>query len=267
VINANNACGDLQLFLIFYNFIGGGTMEEKERLDILIIKKGLVKSRNVSGELIKEGKVLVDGKKILKPGAKVSIDAKIEIKERPKYVSRGGLKLERALDAFEVDVKDLIVADIGASTGGFTDCLLQRGAKHVYAIDVGHGQLAEELRKDPRVSVYEKTDIRKLKALPEKVDLATIDVSFISLTLILPHVQRLLKPRGQIIALLKPQFEVGRGRTKKGIVKNKELREQTVEKIKQWAEENNYKVKAVTESPIKGTAGNIEYLFYLEFKG
>lgn len=236
----------------------------KERLDVLMVRKGLIKSRKMANELIKKGKVLIDGRKILKPGTKISSEAKIEIEEAPKYVSRGGLKLERALDIFGIDIKGLTTADIGSATGGFTDCLLQRGAKHVYAIDVGKEQLALKLRKDPRVSVYEKTDIRKLGNLPEKVDLATIDVSFISLTLVLPYVQKFLKPQGKIIALLKPQFEVGRGKTKKGIVKDETLRKQAVEKFKQWAEDNNFKVNGVIESPIKGTRGNIEYLFYLE---
>jgi len=240
---------------------------EKIRIDALIRKKKLLRSRTTAQNLIEEGLVKVDGRKILKPGTRVSIDSKIEIESFPKYVGRGGIKLERALESFNIDVKDLVVVDVGSSTGGFTDCLLQKGAKKVYAIDVGKDQLALELRKDPRVSVYEETDIRSLKALPEKVDLATVDVAFISLTLVLPYVQRLLRCRGEIVALVKPQFEVGPGeRSKRGIVKDERLREAAVEKIKKWAISNNLEVKGLIESPITGAAGNVEYLIYLKTK-
>ena len=241
----------------------------KKRVDILIVTRGLVKSRNVAKELIRSGKVLINGKIILKPGAKISIDTKIEIKEMPKYVSRGGLKIERALDILGVEVKGKIAADVGCSTGGFTDCLLQRGTKHIYAIDVGRDQFSPKLKKDSRVSLYEKTDIRNLKNLPEKVDLATIDVSFISLTLVLDSLQKLLKPKGKVIAFLKPQFEVGPDKDKRdrrGVVKDENLRELTIKKVKQWTEDNNYKVEKVIESPIKGKMGNIEYFLYLRLK-
>lgn len=242
----------------------------KERADILIAKRELVRSRKVAKEAIKGGKVLVDGKVILKPGTKIFPEANIEIEEIPKYVSRGGLKLEKALDAFEIEIKGKTAIDVGCSTGGFTDCLLQKGAKHVYAIDVGRDQFSQKLKKDPRISLYEKTDIRDIKEFSEKVDLATVDASFISLTLVLPHLQRLLKPKAEVIALLKPQFEVGPGknkRNKKGVVKDEALRKSAIEKIKEWTENNNYKVERVIESPIKGTMGNVEYLLYLKIKG
>lgn len=237
---------------------------EKMRLDVLISKKQLVESRRKAWDLIKTGKVLVDGKRILKPATPVSPNAKIEIESFLPYVGRGGLKLKAALDEFNLDVKGLVVADVGSSTGGFTDCLLQEGAGRVYAIDVGKDQLHPKLRRDPRVVVYEGVDIRELKSLAELVDLVTIDVSYISLTLVLPYVQRLLKPRSQIIALIKPQFEVGpRKRHRTGVVKDESLREEAIKRIKKWAAANGWIVRELIESPIVGyKAGNIEYLIY-----
>ena len=215
-------------------------------------------------DLIDEGKVLVDGRKVLKTSTKVSCGSQIEIESYPRYVSRGGLKLEKALETFKVNVKDLIVADVGSSHGGFTDCLLQHGAKRVYAIDVGKNQLDAKLRQNPRVQIYEETDIRELKNLPELTDLAVVDVSFISLTQVLPSVQRLLKREGEIIALIKPQFEIGpKGLDKRGVVRDKILLQKAIEKIKSWARDNGWKVQGLIESPIKGAEGNIEYLIYL----
>lgn len=236
----------------------------KERIDIVLVKRGIAESRNIARNLIKEGKILVDGEKILKPSNKVNFSSNIEILERPKYVSRGGLKLEKAIAEFNIDPQGLVVIDVGSSTGGFTDCLLQKGAKHIYSVDVGKNQLAEKLRKDKRVSVYEKTDIRNLETLPEKADLITVDVSFISLRLVLPHLKKFLKQNGKIIALLKPQFEAGPGKTKKGVIKEEKLREEIIENMKKFAEENSYKIKKIIESPLKGASGNIEYFLYLE---
>lgn len=236
----------------------------KERIDIVLVKRGIAESRNIARNLIKEGKILVDGEKILKPSNKVNFSSNIEILERPKYVSRGGLKLEKAIAEFNIDPQGLVVIDVGSSTGGFTDCLLQKGAKHIYSVDVGKNQLAEKLREDKRVSVYEKTDIRNLETLPEKADLITVDVSFISLRLVLPHLKKFLKQNGKIIALLKPQFEAGPGKTKKGVIKEEKLREEIIENMKKFAEENSYKIKKIIESPLKGASGNIEYFLYLE---
>ena len=189
---------------------------KRERLDILLYKRGLTPSREQARRLIMAAQVLVNGQRVDKPGTRVPLTATITIKEKPAYVSRGGLKLEAALRAFKVDVRGIVAADIGASTGGFTDCLLQHGATRVYAIDVGYGQLAWRLRQDPRVVVMERVNARYLRALPEPVDLATVDVSFISLKLVLPAARQLLKPNGQIIALIKPQFEAGRKQVGKG---------------------------------------------------
>lgn len=236
----------------------------KDRVDIAIVKKKLVRSRTMAEDLIKAGLVKVNGKQIFKPSTKVSADDIIKIVSLPKYVSRGGLKIEKALDVFKIDVEGLIAVDVGSATGGFIDCLLQRGIKHVYAIDVGYGQLDPKIRKHPKVSVHERTDIRNLEELPEKADLVTVDVSFISLLLVLPRIQKLLKSHGEIIALIKPQFEVGPGKTKKGIVKDENLRKLVIEKIKRWVFEHNWQVKGLIESPIKGKFGNIEYLIYLK---
>jgi len=214
------------------------------------------------------GRVLVDGKTMTKPGTKVAADAEIEIKEGLPYVSRGGLKLEAALNAFDVEVEGAVAADIGASTGGFTDCLLQHGAKRVYAIDVGYGQLAWKLRKDPRVVVMERINVRYLESLPEPIDLATVDVSFISLRLVLPPIMRLLKPRGQIIALIKPQFEagpekVGRG----GVVRDPKVHRSVLTEFLRWALGRGLAVRGLIRSPIKGAAGNVEFLVHLGKEG
>ncbi len=181
-------------------------------------------------------------------------------------MSRGGLKLHSAIEYFNIDVKDLIVMDVGSSTGGFTDCLLQHGARRVYCIDVGYGQLAWKLRNDPRVVLFERTNIRYLKkeAIPEPVDLITIDVSFISLKKVIPHVREFLKEDGEILALIKPQFEVGKGEVGKGgIVRDKEKREDAVESIRDFVMENGFQVIGIFESPLRGQKGNIEYFIYM----
>jgi 23S rRNA (cytidine1920-2'-O)/16S rRNA (cytidine1409-2'-O)-methyltransferase len=208
--------------------------------------------------------VLVNGAVVDKPGTRVDADAQIVLKERLRYVSRGGLKLESALDELSVDVAGTVVADIGASTGGFTDCLLQRGAQRVYAVDVGYGQLAWPLRQDPRVIVMDRINARHLRELPERVDLITVDVSFISLKLVLPAVRELLKQQGQILALVKPQFEAGRRMVGKGgVVKDPAVHRAVLNDILRWALDNGLDVIGITPSPIRGPAGNAEFFALL----
>ncbi len=237
----------------------------KKRLDVLIKEKGLSKSRSRAERLIKKSLVEVEGEVIRKPDKKIDVQSEIKIKSPLKYISRGGDKIEKALKEFKVNVKEMAIIDIGSSTGGFTDCLLQEGASRVYTVDVGRNQLDPLLRNNPRVLVYEKTDIRKLKGLGQLVDLAVIDVSFISLTLILPEVKRFLKPTGRIIALFKPQFEVVKnGLDRRGVVKSEEIRKKALEKIKEWTKRNGFEIINKIISPLKGGKGNIEYFFYLK---
>ncbi len=237
---------------------------KKERLDVLLYKRGLTESRERARRLIMAAQVLVDGKVIDKPGTRVPTTATIAIKEKLAYVSRGGLKLEAALMGFEVDVHDLVAADVGASTGGFTDCLLQHGAARVYAIDVGYGQLAWRLRQDPRVVTMERVNVRYLRELPELVDLATVDVSFISLKLVLPAVMQLLKPNGWIIALIKPQFEAGRKQVGKGgVVKDHAVHLAVLYDVLGWALSNSLQVNGLVVSPLRGPAGNVEFLAHV----
>jgi len=236
----------------------------KERLDVLLHKRGLTRSRERARRLIMAGQVSVDGLMRDKPGMRVSTFAKIAIKQKLGYASRGGLKLEAALRTFKVDVRGLVAADIGASTGGFTDCLLQCGATRVYAIDVGYGQLAWHLRQDPRVVVMERVNARHLHELPELVNLATVDVSFISLKLVLPAIMRILRPDGQIIALVKPQFEAGRKQVGKGgVVKDPAVHRAVLYDVLTWAQCNSLQVKGVIVSPLRGPAGNAEFLAHL----
>jgi 23S rRNA (cytidine1920-2'-O)/16S rRNA (cytidine1409-2'-O)-methyltransferase len=240
----------------------------KKRLDKLLVEKGLVKSRERAKALIMAGKVLVNGRVVDKAGAPVSPDARIEIKgEDIPYVSRGGLKLETAIRAFDLDVKGFTCLDVGASTGGFTDCLLKHGAKKVYAVDVGRGQLDWKLRNDPRVISVEGFNARYLteKEVPEKVDLVVIDVSFISLTKILPVVKQFLKPGGKIVALIKPQFEltkreVDRG---KGVIKDPSLHKKAIEKILNFSKEMGLYPENLTLSRPRGPKGNKEFLVLL----
>lgn len=243
-------------------------MEEKERLDVLIFKKGLSTSREKASSQIMSGIVYIKGVKVDKPGTKVSADAEIEIRGAVMpYVSRGGLKLEKALHEFSLELKDKVALDIGASTGGFTDCMLQNGARKVFSIDVGYGQLAWSLRTDSRVVCMERTNIRYVtpEALGETADFASIDVSFISLTKVLPAVKQLLKPEGEIVCLIKPQFEAGRDKVgKKGVVRDKAVHIEVIERIIAFAEnETNLTVLGLSFSPIKGPEGNIEYLLHL----
>jgi 23S rRNA (cytidine1920-2'-O)/16S rRNA (cytidine1409-2'-O)-methyltransferase len=236
----------------------------KVRLDTLLHQRGLVPSREQGRRLILAGEVTVDGQLVDKPGTRVPAEAELHIREKPPYVGRGGFKLEAALDHFPVDPQDVVAADVGASTGGFTDCLLQRGAARVYAIDVGYGQLDWNLRQDPRVVVMERTNARYLESLPEQVDLVVIDVSFISLELILPATRGWLRPDGDIIALVKPQFEAGRRQVGKGgVVRDPAVHRSVLERITTWAEVEGLSPQDLIPSPIKGPAGNVEFLIWL----
>ena len=238
----------------------------KERLDVLLVKRGLAQSRERAKGAIMAGTVFVNGQRIDKPGTSVPEDAEIEIKgETLPYVSRGGLKLAKALEVFPVAVKGKVAVDVGASTGGFTDCLLQNGAGKVYAIDVGYGQLAWSLRQDSRVVVMERTNIRYVKPeqLDELADLAVIDVAFISLTKILHVVADLLIPQGEIIALIKPQFEAGRELVgKKGVVRDADVQASVINRILTFAEGIGLGTMGLTYSPITGPEGNIEFLVH-----
>lgn len=240
----------------------------KKRLDILVTERGLAESREKAKTLIMAGQVYVDGQKADKPGDTFSDDAAVEVRGKGlPYVSRGGLKLEKAMREFGLQLQGRTCMDIGASTGGFTDCMLQNGAQRVYSVDVGYGQLAWSLRTDPRVVNLERTNARYLtrEQVPEEIDFFSVDVSFISLTLILPAVRPLLAEHGQAVCLIKPQFEAGREKVgKKGVVRDKAVHEEVIEKIRSFALENGFSVLGLTFSPVKGPEGNIEYLIYLE---
>lgn len=240
-----------------------GVRPGKARLDSLLVERGLAESREKAQALVLAGEVEVDGRPAAKSGQLVRSDVALVVRARPPYVSRGGLKLERALDAFALDPRDLVVVDVGASTGGFSDCLLQRGARRVYAIDVGQNQLDWRLRSDPRVVVMERTNVRYLTELPETPDAAVADVSFISLTLVLPPVVRLLSPTGWVVALIKPQFEAGRELVGKGgVVREASVHRQVLESILSWAAQIGLAVRGAVPSPVRGPAGNVEFLAY-----
>lgn len=233
----------------------------KERLDLLIVEQGLADSRQQAQRLIMAGQVVVDDQVIHKAGTRVPIAAQVRVTGSLPYASRGGFKLAAALESFGLDVSGWIVADVGASTGGFTDCLLQQGASRVYAIDVGYGQLAWKLQQDPRVLVMDRTNARHLKQLPELVDLVTIDVSFISLKLILPAAMGWLRDGGQIVALIKPQFEAGREQVSKGgVVRDPAIHQAVLEDLVAWAESLDIGLMGLVRSPITGPAGNVEFL-------
>ncbi len=242
-------------------------MRPKVRLDRLMVEKGLVNSRQRAQAMIMAGNILVNGHPIEKSGYPVSQDSEIILKGEPlPYVSRGGLKLEKALEAFDVSVQGLICLDVGASTGGFTDCLLQHGAAHVYAVDVGYGQLAWQLRQDSRVTAIERMNIRNMpqNMLPELADLVTIDVSFISLKIVVPVVTKFIKPAARIIALIKPQFEVGKGKVGKGGVVRDPLQHQSViDELHCFFEDSGWTGLSVVPSPILGPSGNREFLIHL----
>lgn len=239
----------------------------KTRLDVLVFERGLADSRERAKTTIMSGIVFVNGQRADKPGAAFPDDCEIEVRGAShEYVSRGGLKLEKALDYFNVDPNGKRCIDCGASTGGFTDCLLKRGAEKVYAIDVGYGQLAWSLRNDPRVVSMERTNIRYVteEQIPEKLDLAVIDVSFISLKLVFPAVFSVLKTEAEVCCLIKPQFEAGREKVgKKGVVRDKAVHIEVLENFVDNAKNAGFSVKNITFSPVKGPEGNIEYLGHL----
>jgi 23S rRNA (cytidine1920-2'-O)/16S rRNA (cytidine1409-2'-O)-methyltransferase len=238
--------------------------DEKFRLDQVVFQRGLAASREKARGLIMAGEVLVEGVVVDKPGTRVDAACAITLLARPRFVSRGGDKLAGALDAFAFPAAGLVCADVGASTGGFTDCLLQYGAARVYAIDVGYGQLAYPLRVDPRVVAIERTNARYVEALAEPVDLVVIDASFISLRLLLPTVKRWLKPEGSIIPLIKPQFEAGRDDVGKGgVVRDPATHARVLEEILSAGIEHGFTVRGLIRSPLVGPAGNIEFLAWL----
>lgn len=246
----------------------------EKRLDILVVEKGLASSREKAKELIQGGQIKVDGKTITKAAQKVEDTAQIVLEgETLRYVSRGGLKLEKALEIFPIDLKGKICLDIGASTGGFTDCMLQNGARHVFAIDVGRDQLAESLREDPRVTNMEQTNVRYLtedilherSGSDRKAEFASIDVSFISLTKVLDAVAALLSIEGQLVCLIKPQFEAGRGAIgKKGVVKEPSVHRDVIRMVSTYAKGIGLESMGLSYSPIRGPEGNIEYLLWLK---
>lgn len=242
-------------------------MPATERADALLVARGLCDSREQAKRLIMAGEVLCGTARVSKPAAKLPVDAELHVKERPKYVGRGGLKLEGALDVFGIDPVGWVCVDVGASTGGFTDCLLQRGAKRVHAVDVGTNQLAWKLRSDDRVISKEQFNARAMteEDLGERVDLAVMDLSFISLTKVLPAVFSVLKPGGAVVCLIKPQFELSKEEVGKGgIVREPELREKAVAKIRAFVDEcDGIAWRGLIESPIQGTDGNVEFLAWL----
>ncbi len=234
------------------------------RLDAALVERGLVESREKGRRLIMAGEVRVNGQLVDKPGAPVPADAVLELKAAPPFVSRGGQKLAAALDGFHLDVGGFVCADVGASTGGFTDCLLQRGAAKVYALDVGKGILDWRLRNDPRVNVMEETNARYVASLPEPVQLVTVDASFISLRLLLPVAQRWLAPGGSIVALIKPQFEAGRDRLGKGgVVRDPAVHRAVLTEVLSFAETLKLHTRGLIRSPLLGPAGNVEFLAWL----
>lgn len=242
-------------------------MSEKKRLDQLVFEMGYSESREKAKALIMAGLVYVDNQKSDKPGAAIPLDAKLEVRGPAlAYVSRGGLKLEKAMACFPIHLTGAVAMDVGASTGGFTDCMLQNGAKKVYAIDVGYGQLAWKLRTDARVVNLERTNFRYItkEQVPDAIDFMSMDVSFISLCLLLPVAHSLLRPNATAVCLIKPQFEAGREKVgKKGVVKDQTVHLEVIEKVCDFAEAHGYAVEGLTFSPIKGPEGNIEYLVYL----
>lgn len=240
----------------------------KERLDVMLVKRNLAESREKAKAVIMSGNVFVDGQREDKAGASFPPDVSIEVRGHTlPYVSRGGLKLEKALANFDVDVRDKVCTDVGSSTGGFTDCMLQNGARKVFAIDVGRGQLDWKLRQDERVVCMEKTNIRYVtpEDLGEPIDFSSIDVSFISLTKVLEPIRNYLREDGEIVALIKPQFEAGREKVgKKGVVREKSTHHEVIEKVADYAVSIGFIVLAIDFSPIRGPEGNIEYLIHLK---
>lgn len=242
-------------------------MSNKQRIDLLLVQRGLETSRERAKALIMAGEVFAGGRRVDKAGEEVDADAEIEVRGGLKYVSRGGLKLEKAMSAFGLELSGKVCMDIGASTGGFTDCMLQNGAERVYSVDVGYGQLAWKLRTDERVVNLERTNIRHLEPgrVADKVDFFSVDVSFISLTLVLPVAKSFLSPDAGGVCLIKPQFEAGKGRVgKKGVVREPEIHREVIEKVCDYASSIGFSVAGLDFSPVKGPEGNIEYLVYLK---
>ena len=244
-------------------------MSQRKRLDLLLVDRGLVSSREQARRLIMAGAVVVGEQRVDKPGTLVDLQAFVHLKEdaRSPYVSRGGHKLAGGLEAFSLDVTSIVALDVGASTGGFTDCLLQHGAAKVFAVDVGYGQLAWSLRQDPRVVNLERRNIRTLTSdeLPETPSLAVIDASFISLTLVIPKVLSLIADKGEVVALVKPQFEVGKGRVGKGgVVRDPALHAEVLAQLQTQTDVWQVDVKGVIESSLRGPKGNREFLLYLQ---
>ena len=242
-------------------------MSEKKRLDITLFERGFAESREKAKALIMSGIVYVNDQKEIKAGRDIKPDDVVEVRGSTlKYVSRGGLKLEKAMESFPIQLGDTICMDIGASTGGFTDCMLQNGASKVYSIDVGYGQLAWKLRSDERVVNLERTNFRYVtkEIIPEDIDFASVDVSFISLKLILPVMYNLLKSEGEAVCLIKPQFEAGKENVgKKGVVRDPAIHEMVIRTIAEFANSQKFYVLGLEHSPVKGPEGNIEYLMYL----
>jgi 23S rRNA (cytidine1920-2'-O)/16S rRNA (cytidine1409-2'-O)-methyltransferase len=243
---------------------------QKTRLDVLMVEKGLAESRSLAQRLVMAGQVRVNGQVELKPATRVNAQALVDLKLGPRFVSRGGEKLEAALQAFHVDVQDCICADLGASTGGFTDCLLQHGARRVYAIDVGYGILHWKLRNDPRVVVMERTNARFVESLPEKAAFVTIDASFISLKLFLPVIPGWLTPSGgRVVALIKPQFEAGKAEVNRGsgVIQDPAVHRAVLEDVLLNTQRAGYAIMGLIRSPLKGPKGNTEFLMYLQYPG
>ena len=242
----------------------------KERLDVLVVRNNLAPSREKAKAMIMAGMILVDGQREDKPGTTLADTVKLTVKGKPlQYVSRGGLKLEKAVKVFPIKLDKKVCMDVGSSTGGFTDCMLQNGAKKVYSVDVGYGQLDWKLRNDERVVCMEKTNIRYLaeESIDERPEFTSIDVSFISLTKVLDVVYRLLSEEGHVVALIKPQFEAGREKVgKKGVVRDPKVHKEVIENVLYFAEKTGFFVRGLDFSPVKGPEGNIEYLIYLEKK-
>ena len=242
--------------------------EKKVRLDLYLVEKGFTESREKAKALIMSGIVYVNDQKELKAGRDIKNDDVVEVRGNTlRYVSRGGLKLEKAMQEFPIKLNDATCMDIGASTGGFTDCMLQNGAKKVYSIDVGYGQLAWKLRSDERVVNMERTNFRYVthEQIPERIDFASVDVSFISLRIILPVMYELLKDDGEAVCLIKPQFEAGREKVgKKGVVRDVNVHVEVIENIVKFASSQKFMVSGLSFSPVKGPEGNIEYLIYLK---
>lgn len=241
--------------------------KEKKRLDHLIAQIHPQLTRNQIQSFIIQGKVRVNGTPVLKPGTPTATTDLIELDQnQPKFVSRAGLKLEAALDAFDINVEGLIALDAGISTGGFSDCLLQRGIKHIYGIDVGYGQVHEKVRNDARVSLMEKTNIRYVESLPERIDIATLDLSFISLLKVLPAINKLLGQQAHVVTLIKPQFEAERSEIKhKGLVTDSHVHDRVVDQVVQCMEELYFELQGVIESPITGaSSGNKEFIAYFK---